>query len=375
MYFLISSEKINLALTPFITFLRNAFMETLLTGRCVMTIKKWVILALLGSMLTACGGGGSGVTSTASTANKLNAASGEAYNRSLPDAGGGEAAYVATGANYGTAQLSELNRSNFTALLIQSIIESYILGNAFNRPNDSNRTASSTGSGGINKIEKAIVAAAEQKYSNKLYQAKPISSTEACDDGGSFTLTGDLNDNTGVGTLDVNYGDCVMGNVIARGNGKLVINAKNLTYDKFSDFTFQYNDLYLYNINTNELLLYTGSRQVNKTIINGLTVDFKVQSNLQRLNHDTNMQTYDGTLYQIARSGEQISGVMCDNIHGCIDVSTRILLTSDWGNGEITMIGVNKSAIRVRVYGGGLYSEVDGEGDGSYGQTVLIYHL
>ncbi|EIJ34409.1 hypothetical protein [Thiothrix nivea] len=337
-----------------------------------MRSMKWMVVALLGSTLAACGGGGSSGSAVNARA-MLNPEAGSSYNRSLPDAGGGDATYVGTGGNYNAAQLSELNRPNFTLLLIQSMVEANILGNTFQRPDTSTGSASGTTVGDIRKMEEAVVAEAERSFATNPYQARPVSETVGCYGGGNLTITGDLDNSTGTGTLDVNYGDCIVGNILVRGIGKLVINAKNLTYDKFSDFTFQYNDLSIYNWETNELHLYTGARQVTKTIVNGITTDFKVQSDLHRLNHDTQLHTYDGTLYQAARSGEQIKGTMCDNVHGCVEVSTRIQVPADASQGEITMTGLNNSAIRIRVYNGGLYAEVDGEGDGSYGQAIHIF--
>lgn len=348
-----------------------------------MKLAKLMMATTVALSLAACGGGGGGGSSSStdtgtntddtSSKNLLDPAAGTRYDPTVPGNGGGDAVYVYEGGSYQEAQLTEVNRPYFTDLFVQALLENYDMGQAFSRSSSDpgNRVIEESKENGINKFEEAVIKEAEQLYLPRSAQAKAYNTTVNCDNGGFLTLSGNLENNTNEGVLDIDYTECRLGSVSINGNAKLLIKKMDLSYNKFVEYEFQYTQMLYTDLNTNTYYYYTGARNVNKSYVVGKLVQFVVKANIQRINYSSHRQSYDGTTYQYDISTDQLAGTICDNDHGCAVVSTTLPLNIN--QGEVKIMGANNSSIRISISNGAFYAYVDAEGDGNYKNGVQIY--
>lgn len=326
-----------------------------------MKAANWMVMTALGCSLAACGGGG---TSTGTSTNSY---------AGRGDGGGGLNNYAGA---QNDAALSAMNENYFTKLMLFSFIESSFVGVAFNgtsaRPSVTENA--NTLEANTTEVPEEMVTWIEQQVFKKNAQARPspLNVTYRCAGGGNVNLSGDYDKDVGAGVLSLNYGKCIVNGTLKRGMATFVVNASDKTYDKFLDYTLQYDGL---TVETNKLLfLYTGSHQVLRTFTNGILTKFVVTSDLKRLEQTTDWESVDQTVNTTTASGMKMEGRLCDEATGCVGLSTRILFNINNGltAGEMKMVGVGGSNIKVSASGGRLLSSVDGEGNGKYSPTKTI---
>lgn len=325
-----------------------------------MNIKHWISLALLSSTLVACGGGGAS-SNSAGNNGMVNAAS-RAENSGLT-------LYTDSAGAINEAVLTALNQNDFVRLLVNSTWESDYIGIAFRSGSDSDADNDATANSAA-IVHNDLLDIAEDYWSAKqrTQQARALNVSGRCTKG-SLTLSGELNDSTGAGFLDVTYNDCQVGNTIKRGNGRITVNKIDASYARLTDYIIEYKELSV--VTVNRLYLYTGTQHAIRTLTNGILTKYVITSDLHRLDQTHNRISVDNTVNTGTASGQQLSGQLCDGPYGCVRLTTRIPFRGS--EGELTMEGVINSKIQVYIAGGRLTSRVD-EGNGRYGPpTTFVY--
>ncbi|MEZ5453186.1 MAG: hypothetical protein R3E93_10310 [Thiothrix sp.] len=335
-----------------------------------MRSMKWMMVALLGSTLAACGSGGS---STASSGGSILAA------RS------GLAAYSEAQGATDLAPVSTTNHAAFVELFLFSVIESddKAAGYVF-RPDDF--TPPTVGGDGNLLAPKAlspdavtedIIAQLGGDGSKKDVQARyDNTGTIPCANGGNIIITGDLDTNSTAGTLNVQYTNCITESGLFRKQGvsKVYIAKRDPTTGTFLDFTVDYEGL---SVETSwNYFVYTGSQHVVRTLTNGDYTKVLVETDLKR-DDQAGFLYLDNTRNDIDLRGQSITGRLCHGNHGCVEVSTKVPFKDSSRTGEINMVGANNSSIQLfydkltRT----LQSRIDGYGNGAYGAPILVSDL
>ncbi|MEN9501343.1 MAG: hypothetical protein RI964_628 [Pseudomonadota bacterium] len=321
-----------------------------------MKAQNILITGLVAVALTGCGGGSSNTAKTNLGGNSLVAG----------DGGGGVNKYTSEAGSTDLALLTSVNQRDFMDLLVYSDSEAFY--NSFILPRGENKNTSKAVSGMLAKdLMKELVKigddAVAAKRSNSA--ARAYNSTYNCDDGGSLNIYGDLDNSTLQGTLNIMYTACQVGDVMKQGNATVTVN--KISSDHFVDYSIGYDGLTVYKLD--QLMLYTGSQHVVRTLTNGILTKFVMTSDLYRLNQYANITSLDQTENTYSVSGYQFAGKLCHGAYGCVSITTRIPFKS--GIGELTMAGSNNSKLLVYIAQGDLVSRLD-EGDGAY-QPPVIY--
>lgn len=274
-----------------------------------------------------------------------------------------------------TAYLTAINQTDFTHLLVFSVLESDASGDGYivqNRSKISSGTNENT-TNGINAVSlrQEIMTLAKQAAAyTESAQTRPQNVTLNCPDGGDITITGDLNSSTRIGVLQATYNDCQKGIVTKRGGTTIQLDKIDATYGVFTDYTIQYNGLSV--ITPGQYYVYTGSQDTVRTLTNGKITEYVVTSDLERVDMTANRTSLDRTVNTTTISGQKITGKLCDSLYGCVDLSTKIPFNLRWDEGEATMKGLFGSSIQVYYAKGLLYSRVDSSGHGTYGIPTQV---
>jgi hypothetical protein len=337
----------------------------------MMNASKLMTIAVLGCSLAACGGGGSSTTAgSTSTSSSSFAARGLGYNT-----------YVAKSGVVDTALLADTNHLYFARLLLAATEESNNIGlgyvwrsqNSDAQPTSATPNPSTASAGAIHKEIIALVEKAVAARNTRQAQARAteyLNETLNCENGGTVTVQGDLDNTTLLGNLSLTYNECYIGYVRKQGLATLALNSRDTTTHLFTDYILEYHDL------TVEVpwayFLYTGTQHAIRTLTNGKLTKFVVTSDLKRLDQWTDRHSLDMTENTSTLSGLQVTGQLCDGPYGCVDVSTKQAFNPQ-GAGEVVLKGINNSSSQVYFSNGVLVSRVDSEGDGTYGQPVKVF--
>ncbi len=314
-----------------------------------MKTQNVLIAGLVALALTACGGASSGTSKTGTGLSTPVAGAG----------GGGTNKYSGESGALDLALLTSANKRDFVDLLVYSDDEAFFNGRILGR---NSQVAEGKFSGVLPKaVMKDLVALADQavEAERNNAEARAYNSTYYCEDGGSYNMYGDLDNSTLQGTLDILFTNCKVGNVIKQGRATITVN--KISSDRFVDYTIGYDGLSVYKYE--QLMVYTGSQHLVKTLTNGILTKFVMTSDLYRLNQFDNVFSLDQTENTYSVSGTQIAGKLCHGAYGCVNITTRIPFNGNVG--ELTMAGVNNSKILVYVAQNVLVYRLD-EGDGAY---------
>ena len=226
-----------------------------------------------------------------------------------------------------------------------------------------------------------IIGTAANGYSFPL--ALVIDETSYCDSG-YFTMKGTLDDNTGTGTLAINYVDCVIEGVTYNGSGNMYVG---------------YIDYYSFNATMDFVLLTMTSPNYRASMSGSLIIDDSIFGNQLTetmtmncvIKDDVSNKMYKFDFYAKTISINDIysydssasisySGIVYDSIHGGITVNTISPLSfSSYTNaypddgGTLILTG-NNSSIRLTVESERhVLLELDLDGNGIY--EVVRYVL
>ncbi|SEB04779.1 MAG: hypothetical protein QJT81_04120 [Candidatus Thiothrix putei] len=335
-----------------------------------MKMKQWTTVLLVSSALAACGGGSS-VGSTAAPSNSMGPLS---LLEAKGDGGGGYNNYVSASGATQMAQLTAINHTAFVELLLFSIFESDDKGDGYVFRSDTDLTAPEKPTTSLmpDAVKDEIVQLMEQYVAQQRTQARPVNSgTIACPYGGYFVVSGDLNDSTNTGTLNVNYTNCETYLYLKNGLSTLTLNKLEPTNNVFLDYAIAYKDL---SVDTAwNAFVYTGSQFVVKTMTNNRVTKIVTSSNLQRKDQKAgDAVSIDLTVNSRDQTAQAITGKLCHGVYGCVDVSTRIGFSNRLQQGEINLVGAGGSTIQLYYSGGKLHTRLDGNGTGNYGAPYLV---
>lgn len=338
-----------------------------------MKIKQLATMLLVSSTFAACGGGGSGSSSGNTTA-PSNSIGSLSLLEAKGDGGGGYNNYVSASGATQTAQLTAINHDAFNKLLLFSIFESDDKGDGYVlRPDTAlAEPEKPTHSLMPDAVKDEIIQVMEKYVAQQRAQDRPINSgTIACPYGGHIVISGDLNDSTNTGTLNVNYTNCETYFYLKNGLSTVTLNKLEPTSGIFLDYAIGYQDL---SVDTAwNAFVYTGSQFVVRTMTNNRITKIVTSSNLQRKDQKAgDAVSIDLTINTRDQTAQAITGSLCHGVYGCVDVSTRIGFSNRLQQGEINLVGAGNSTIQLYYSGGKLHTRLDGNGTGNYGVPYLL---
>ncbi len=320
-----------------------------------MTFSKFLPVILAASLI-ACGGGGSSSSSTTSISNTN---SGE----------GGSSSTTATSNTYtgkrDLALLTTANSMDFVRLVFGS---EHVSDTLAARPD--NATESDT-----IQFQQAITASLLARGNNLRYQARASTETEACQEGGSVTVTENAGNTAQVSTFHAVYHQCKDNYLLLNGNASVTMRSQSS--GEFTDASFMTENLEV----TSGGIPYrmTGSLQLTKNLTT-LTTTSSI-ANFYRQNLSNGKQSLLENVKTTLDSSDfyQISGRFCDGMLGCVTVATVHSFDSvgyGIGQGEMLMSGAVGSKLQVRAarkydppsypYWHNLQLNLDADGNGNY---------
>jgi hypothetical protein len=292
---------------------------------------------LLATTLAACGGGGGGSTNV--TANDTSAA----YS--------------------GKRDLVSLNTDNqqiFADVIELSVLD---IGSGIGmaaRPD----TATDASLTPLGKRHNLVSRAMDEYMARRNYQARAFNNSVDCSNGGSLSISGDLNDQTGQGDLTLSANQCKEDEIVLAGSGTIKVNKVDFNLQKITDYALSSRLSLSY---AGQTYSETGVMQVNSDPYAGRV---NVVSNINR--SGAGQQILDNNITLTAdNSGITLGGQLCESNHGCANISTPQKISLDGSSGQLLLTGASNSKMRFRIEGGREWLDLDANGDGRYESTTL----
>ena len=156
------------------------------------------------------------------------------------------------------------------------------------------------------------------KIGNQLH-LREVSYTNYCEDSGSIVVSGDINEETYQGTLNVNYKNCISEGIALNGTAVFVIHKYNINYDYIENTSLTFNGLDYTEVETNDSYAVFGT--------NSLTIDFDnfVETTVDNIlfQKETSDILLDNFTTITNDSNETtLSGKVYLHDHGYVDIST-----------------------------------------------------
>ncbi len=218
----------------------------------------------------------------------------------------------------------------------------------------------------VSSIQKATTILrnlAVNKVNNTNYQARTTTSTEACSDGGSVTVTGTIDDATSTGTVSITMDYCIEDGITMNGSSTVTITT-NTSSQFIASITFN-------NLSVDDgydALVLQGSQSINET-----ATQVTITSNLIFTLNSTEQVEQKQLVVTENSSGVTASGALCITGQGCVTIETVTPIQLDiYGypiSGEIILHGVD-SNLRILLVDGYAYLYLDANGDGTF-ETAL----
>lgn len=292
---------------------------------------------LLATTLAACGGGGGGSTNV--TANDTSSA----YS--------------------GKRDLASLNTSNQQTfadaieLSALDIVSGLGMAARPDTPIDANLSP-------LGQRHNMISHALDEYMARRNYQARAFNSSDDCSNGGSISVSGDLNDQTGQGDLTVSANQCREDEILLAGSGTIKVNKVDFTLQKITDYALTSRMSMSY---AGRTYSETGVMQVNSDPYAGRV---NVVSNINR--SVAGQQILDNNVTLAAdSSGITIGGQLCESNHGCANISTPLKISLVYSSVQVILTGASNSKMRFRIESGRDWVDLDANGDGRYESTTL----
>lgn len=320
------------------------------------------------TLLSACGGGGTTTSSTTTGGTSTGTVTGGTTNTTLADASS-----VYTGSR-SLALLDTVNSMAFVNLVLGT--ENINDNITAPRPANANAAiATDTAQANWLQSQHILSALAAEHIAAQRYQARAVNKSGTCPGGGSATLTGDVDDATLTGTLQVTYNQCKSENVITNGSAMLVTHAVNLPSLKATSYTVSMKGL---GIRVDEVP-YTATGTL-RTDLNLATGQSTLLINQYQRNLSTGKQQLaENVTMLVENSGyTNISGKFCEGVQGCVNVTTvkPFMFAADGVplEGELALNGAANSKVQVLAQGydtstppqRNLQVNLDSNGDGVY---------
>lgn len=319
-----------------------------------MKIQTTLPFLMAGLLLAGCGGGGA--TTTTSIANTVMVDTGSSYTGSR-----------------NTALLTLLNNTEF----VQLVLGTESLNNHFaarSAPPTSATVASSQEATPF-QAERLLIEMTAEHFNSTRYQARAVNEVRNCLNGGTTTLSGNLNEQTLTGTLQITYNQCGDGNTSLNGTAVFVIHSFSTSQDQPIAFTISMNALEA-RINQTAYRM-TGTIRADLNTITGQTI---LTENLFRQDINTAKQALveNVKIVEEVNGSIAISGKFCEGRHGCVTATTAdnllYSMRGDLLTGRLFLKGAAGSLLQISALEGsardGGYSlfqvMLDGNGDGVY---------
>ena len=319
-----------------------------------------------GTLLTACGGG---TTTSSSTTGGTTTPPTSGMDTTLADA---NSVYT------GSRSLALLNTANSMAFVNLVLGTENINDNitAPQRPADaSTSAATSTAQANLLQSQRILSSLAAQHIAAQRYQARAVNESEACPNGGTATLTGNVDDATFTGTLQVTYNQCKSENVVTNGSALLVVHAVNVAYATPTSYTLSMKGV---GVRVDDVP-YTATGTL-RTDLNVATGQSTLLVNQYQRNLSTGKQQLAETVKMVVESSgyTDINGKFCEGVQGCVTASTvkAFMFAADGVpiEGELALTGAANSKVQVIAQGYDtstppqrkLQVNLDSNGDGVY---------
>jgi hypothetical protein len=310
--------------------------------------------------------------SVVATSTLLIACSGGAGN---PESSSGTSSCPTFTGKKDTAVLTVNNQDTFVSAFYTTVIDAEF---GIVLSYDSSVSGKSFDSRTMKSFYRQLVTLANQHVAESRYQSKAVDKTEACDAGGSFKVSGSLDDVTNTGTLQLTFSQCTwdINAMVTNLNGTV-----NLSVNKFDTVQQEITNAKFSTCDFSMMLAgkaysMSGDEQYTFDPVKG---GFTVVSNMfhkasggQQVlaeNLTANGYTCDGV------DSGYVAGKICEGANGCVALTTPVpfkCLGDVDTQGELLMSGAGNSKLRLYNLGqdgGTLWVDLDADGDGVYEST------
>ena len=316
-----------------------------------MTLLKRLVAPVFVSLaLVACGGGGGSGGSDSGSTNPYDA----------------DAKYTGLRTQ---AMLTTTNKSDFIRALYGVEYESFSLASVDQSTAIQERSFSS--------LTKDLTALALQKTTKPtgytLAAAVPVSEITTCPRGGTSQFTGEIDNQTGLGTVTLKMTNCV--NTIGKANGsmQMIISGYNMAAQEPTAFTLTFQNLKV----DYDALSYTAVGTQSYALSQGIET---TTSNIHRLNHTTNKQSLIKNYKVVSSSANattfKLSGQAYLQDYGYVNLSTLENVTFNTAGipiaGKALLSGAGNSKLRITATSSTMMVELDSNGEGNYEETGYI---
>lgn len=255
------------------------------------------------------------------------------------------------------ARLTTANARDFANAVASSYYTTGLFWNFVGR--NAGRHAGNPGVGSMQKAIGIVLKMALNKARGNTNQARIINTTEACTDGGSVSITGNVDDASHTGTLTFAMSYCIENGVIM--NGKVTVAITTNTYSHLAA-TMAFADFYI--DDGIDSLVLRGFQNINATNTRVTTT-----SHLTYTLNTTVRIEQAALVVTETGAGVTTSGTICITGQGCVIVETVEPVQLDVYDypvsGEIILHG-NNSNIRLRIADGHIDIKLDTDGDGAF---------
>lgn len=318
-----------------------------------------------GTLLSACGGGTT--TSSSTTGGTSTTVTTSTSNTTLADA---SSVYT------GSRSLALLDTTNSMAFVNLVLGTENINDNitAPQRPADDS-AASNTAQASLLQPQQILSALAAQQIAAQRYQARSVSLSKDCPGGGTAGVTGEVDDTTFTGTLQVTYSQCKSENVVTNGSAMLVVHAFNVPSLTATSYTVSMKGL---GIRVDDVpYTVTGTLRTDLNLATGQSI--LLINQYQRNLSTGKQQLAENVKMLVENSGyTDINGKFCEGVQGCVNANTvkPFMFAADGVplEGEILLNGAASSKVQVIAQGYDtstppqrkLQVNLDANGDGVY---------
>jgi hypothetical protein len=203
----------------------------------------------------------------------------------------------------------------------------------------------------------------------------PVNETDPCDSG-TVSLSGDINQNTGTGTLNVTWNNCRTGNDTLNGAGSVRVDAFDFGFRAVTDGTFTFQRVTLTTPSITGTVSGSLRLQVNfansseTTTANLITLDGSGKMTMTQ--NFVVIDTFNTLFAPPSSFTERVSGRLFDSTHGFIDITTDQALVFPTitqrfpSSGRLILTGANNRHVRVITFSSNAVTlGLDLNGDGS----------
>ncbi|MDQ5768516.1 PKD domain-containing protein [Thiothrix subterranea] len=327
-----------------------------------------------GTLLSACGGTTTSTTTTGGTSTPIITDTGANTTPNTESNKLADASSVYTGSR-ALALLDTVNSMAFVNLVLGT---ENINDNITAPPGTAARSATaSTAQANLLQSQRLLSALAAQQITAQGYQARGVNSSDTCPGGGTATVTGDVDDTTFTGTLQVLYNQCKSENVVTNGSAMLVIHAFNIAYRTPTSYTVSMKGL---SVRVDDApYTITGTLRTDLNLATGQSTLLMNQYQLNLGKGNQKQQLAEAVKMNVDSSGyTDITGKFCEGVQGCVTASTLkpLMFAADGVplSGELALTGAASSNVQVIAQGYDtatppqrkLQVNLDSNGDGVY---------